>query len=280
MNYLDAKRNLEDVARSAKEITDGALDEILAHVNTQGDGVPVVVFNSLSWPRTEVIEAEVQLPGQAKQVEVVDARGQRVESPTAGHGLGDESSASPHSRRIHRQWVTGPILCAPRRRLPPLLDMHKRRLVHVVTASGNTMENGSVRVKVDPQTGCITSLFDLRNQTETLAPSETDTGGPRTSACGNLLQAFYDKPKRWDAWNIDSDFEKQHWDLDKADEVKLVERGPLRAVIRVKKHFQNSTFVQDITMYAGVPRVDVKMQVEWHEKHILLKVAFPLSTPQ
>ena len=30
-------------------------------------------------------------------------------------------------------------------------------------------------------------------------------------------------------------------------------------------------------MYAGVPRVDVKMQVDWHEKHILLKVAFPLS---
>ena len=59
--------------------------------------------------------------------------------------------------------------------------------------------------------------------------------------------------------------------------MKLVESGPLRAVIRVKKHFQNSTFVQDITMYAGVPRVDVKMQVEWHEKHILLKVAFPLS---
>ncbi len=91
------------------------------------------------------------------------------------------------------------------------------------------------------------------------------------------MQAFYDKPQKWDAWNIDADFEKQHWDLDKADEVKLVEGGPLRAVIRVKKHFQNSTFVQDITMYAGVPRVDVKMQVDWQEKHILLKVAFPLS---
>jgi alpha-mannosidase len=35
--------------------------------------------------------------------------------------------------------------------------------------------------------------------------------------------------------------------------------------------------VRDITLYAGVPRVDIKMQVEWHEKHILLKVAFPLS---
>ena len=139
------------------------------------------------------------------------------------------------------------------------------------------MNNAYVQIKVDPQTGCVTSLLELQTQTEALAPAETDSGGPTTHICGNLLQAFTDKPKRWDAWNIDSDFEKQHWDLDKADEVKLVESGPLRAIIRVKKHFQNSTFVQDITMYAGVPRVDVKMQADWHEKHILLKVAFPLS---
>jgi alpha-mannosidase len=51
----------------------------------------------------------------------------------------------------------------------------------------------------------------------------------------------------------------------------------LRAVIRIKKHFQNSTFIQDVTLTPGIPRVDVKMQVEWHEKHILLKVAFPVS---
>jgi alpha-mannosidase len=59
--------------------------------------------------------------------------------------------------------------------------------------------------------------------------------------------------------------------------VKLVESGPLRAVIRIKNHFQNSTFVRDVTLYAGTPRVDVNMQAEWQEKHILLKVAFPVS---
>jgi len=277
VNYLDAKRNLEDVARSANEITDGALDELLAHVNTQaqgvpGDAVPLVVFNSLSWPRTEVIEAEVQLPGAAQRVEVVDAEGHQVE-----HQLLSVESTTNRARLLiaadtpalgYRTYfvrsTARPANSAP-------------RPAHFVTANENTMENGSVRVVVDSQTGCITSLFDLRNRTEALAPSETDSGGPTTHVCGNLLQAFADKPKRWDAWNIDSDFEKQHWDLDKADEVKLIESGPLRAVIRVKKHFQNSTFVQDITMYAGVPRVDVKMQVDWHEKHILLKVAFPLS---
>jgi alpha-mannosidase len=123
----------------------------------------------------------------------------------------------------------------------------------------------------------MTSLFDKRSGSESLAPAETDTGGPKDKTCGNLLQTFVDKPRQWDAWNIDADFEKQHWDLDKADEVRLIEKGPLRAVIEVKNHFQTSTFVRDITLYAGVPRVDVRMTTEWHEKHILLKVAFPVS---
>src|SRR5260370_24820653 len=84
VNYLDEKRNLECVARSATEITNGALDELLAHVNTQGanvrgDGVPVVVFNSLSWPRAEVIEAQVQLSGPAREVQVLDGPRQRSE---------------------------------------------------------------------------------------------------------------------------------------------------------------------------------------------------------
>ena len=150
----------------------------------------------------------------------------------------------------------------------------------MLKASSDTLENEFLRVKIDPQTGCMTSLFDKRSGTESLAPAETDTGGPKTSICGNLLQTFVDKPKQWDAWNIDADFEKQHWDLDKADEVKLIESGPLRAIIQIKNHFQNSTFVRDITLYAGIPRVDVKMQAEWHEKHILLKVAFPAQRAQ
>ena len=286
VNYLDAKRNLEDVARSAKEITDGALGEVLAHVNTQGagagragvasDAVPVVIFNSLSWPRTETTEIEAQLPGAVKSLDVVDAQGRRVEHQL----LGMDSSTNRACVLIVAELpALGYKTYFVRSAAKPVASMSGQ--IKVVTASGsassNTMENGLVRVAVDPQSGCMTSVFDLRNRTEALAPSESDTGGPKASVCGNLLQAFADKPQEWDAWNIDSDFEKQHWDLDHADEVKWLEQGPLRAVIRVKKHFQNSTFVQDITMYAGVPRVDVKMQVEWHEKHILLKVAFPLS---
>lgn len=268
VNYLDAQRNLEDVARAGNQMMEGALAEIAAHINTQGAGVPVVVFNSLSWPRTEVIEVETQLPGSARQVEVLDSAGK----PTKSQLLAIE----PGTNRAHLLvLVHAPALGYTTYFVRASKKLSATR--SAIKAAKDSLENEFIRVKIDQQTGCITSLFDKTNQTEALAPAGTDTGGPRNFACGNLLQAFHDKPKQWDAWNIDADFEEQHWDLDKADEVELIENGPLRAVIRIKQHFQNSTFAQDITLYAGVPRVDVKMQADWHEKHILLKVAFPLS---
>ncbi len=268
VNYLEAKRNLEDVDRAANLVTTGSLREIAAHVNTQGDGAPVILFNSLSWPRSEVTEIEAQLPEPASQIRVTDSSGKPAEAQLI--------SVDPETHRARLLLLSN----------TPSLG-YATYFVHgatsappvhsVLKASSDSLENEFIRVKVDPQTGCMTSLFDKRSGSESLAPAETDTGGPKTATCGNLLQTFVDKPKQWDAWNIDADFEKQYWSLDKADEVKLVESGPLRAVIQVKNHFQNSTFVRDIILYAGSPRVDVKMQAEWHEKHILLKVAFPVS---
>ena len=268
VNYLDAKRNLEDVRRVGNEIVDGSLREIAARVNTQQPGVPVIVFNSLSWPRKEVIEVETQLPAPAREISVLDSTGKPAESQLLSFDqdthrarfllLSDTPALGYNTYFVRAATAASPIRTT-------------------VQATASTLENEYIRLRMDPQSGCMTSLFDKRSQAEALAPSETDTGGPKNVVCGNLLQAFYDKPKEWDAWNIDADFEKQHWDLDKVDEVKLIESGPLRAVIRIKQHFQNSVFVRDVTMYAGVPRVDVKMQADWHEKHILLKVAFPLS---
>jgi len=51
----------------------------------------------------------------------------------------------------------------------------------------------------------------------------------------------------------------------------------LRAVIRVSRAWQNSKFVQDITLYAGADQVDVVNDIDWQETHVLLKAAFPLA---
>ncbi len=268
VNYLDARRNLEDVRLFGNNVIEDSLSEIAAHVNTTGGGAPLIVFNSLSWGRTGVVEAEMQLPGRAQSVRVTDAAGKEAKSQLL--------SIDPATHRAHFLLQAATPALGYKTyfvREAPGTERDRSDL----QATADTLENALIRVKIDPRTGCMTSLFDKRNHQEALAPAETDTGGPKDRICGNLLQAFVDKPERWDAWNIDANFEEHKWDLDQADEVKLLENGPLRAIIRIKKHFQNSTFIQDVTLDAGSPRVDVNMQVEWHEKHILLKVAFPVS---
>ncbi len=283
VNYRDAMKNLQEARRSAREVQDTALKEIAAHVNVVWKGpvagirvmAPVVVYNPLSWQRNDVVETEVQFPsatGEAHDVVVTDAAGK----PTPSQLLSRDEKTNRLRLAIFAAapsmgYSTYFVEAAGKPAKSPA----------VVVANDTTLENQFIRIKVDPKTGCMTSIFDKRTNTEALGeavqPKTPYDGPPYPGVCGNLLQAFVDKPKDWDAWNIDADFEKQRWDLMQAGEVKLVESGPLRYVLRVRQHFQSSKFTQDITMYPGQARVDVHMSADWNEKHILLKVAFPLS---
>ena len=81
----------------------------------------------------------------------------------------------------------------------------------------------------------------------------------------------------FDAWNIQPDYEEHPYDLGPPQSVKLIESGPLRAIVEVKHATGKSSFVQHIILYAGIDRVDVANTIDWHEQHIILKAAFPLS---
>jgi alpha-mannosidase len=47
-------------------------------------------------------------------------------------------------------------------------------------------------------------------------------------------------------------------------------------VVRVKKQFGKSAFVQDIVLYSHADRVDFEFRADWHEHYRFAKVAFPL----
>ncbi len=262
INYVDAARDQAVVGLSGHKILLSSLETLTARINTEGQGVPMVLFNSLSWDRTDVAEAEAQFPSALApqgNVEVRDAAGAVLPSSVISR---DDAT---HSVKVRFVAKSVPAMGYKVFHLVPMARL--RSATTSLKAGAEAIENEFVSLKVDPKTGCITSLVNKSDGKEALAPG----------ACGNLLQTFVDKPKDYDAWNIDANFEDKKWDLMDAEEVKLVENTPVRAVIRVRKKFQNSTFTQDICMYPGVPRVDVNMQADWHEKHILLKVAFPVS---
>ena len=141
---------------------------------------------------------------------------------------------------------------------PFLSDLH---------VNGWTMENRYLKLTVDPHTGCITSLYDKKAEFESLA----------AGACGNQLQTFDDKPRSDDAWNIDMGTLDHFTPITQADSIELVDKGPLRGIIRITRKWQSSTFVQEITLYADSDQAEVVNDVDWHETHVLLKAAFPLA---
>ncbi|MGH9449251.1 MAG: alpha-mannosidase [Terriglobia bacterium] len=259
VNYEDEAENLEFVKETAHPQLTGSLDTLTARIDTRGPGVPVAVFNPLSWERNDVKEVEVQFPGRVAKVEVRDPEGHVMPSAEISR---DESTATVKLRFLARSVPA--MGCKVYRAVPA---EHPRDAASTLKVDGTTMENEFLRVVVDPTTGCVTSLVNKKLGKNILKPG----------ANGNLLETFVDKPKQFDAWNIGWPYEQTKKELVAADDVKLVENTPVRAVVRVKKHFQNSSFVQDICMYPGIARADVHMHADWHEKHIMLKVAFPLN---
>ena len=257
--YKDAQKDYDQVRWATNEISSKALGTLMARVNTQGAaGVPVMVFNSLGWERGGVAEVSVQMPEAASGVTLLDDKGSVVASQVV--------SSDPATHTYH--------LLFHLKEVPSLgyTVLHAvpgdRAFATDLKTSGLTMENATLRVTVDPSTGCITSLYDKKAQFETLAK-----GG-----CGNELQAYKDTPKDYDAWNIDpGTYDVAPTLLHSVESVKLVEQGPLCAVIEVSRKWQSSKFVQHIILYAGDDHVVVTNDIDWHETHVLLKAAFPLA---
>jgi alpha-mannosidase len=266
--YKDAQRDYDQVRWATNEISRKALNTIAAHVNTSAaGGIPVFVFNPLGWQRSGRATIEVQMPSAtANAPSVLDPQGTVLNSEVLA------ADPATNSYRLMVDIKNVPSMgyailhVVPEAKLS-VTDLRITDLKTDQTSSGLTMENANLRVTVDPKTGCITSLFDKRSNFESLA----------TGACGNQLQTFKDTPKDYDAWNIDPGTLDHMTPIDALDSVELVDKGPLRGVIRVSRTWQNSKFVQDITLYAGADQVDVVNDIDWHETHVLLKAAFPLA---
>jgi alpha-mannosidase len=256
--YKDAQKDFDVVHWETNEISTKALGTIDARVNTSGAGVPVLVFNPLAWERSGLVTISVQMPQTAASVSVLDAENRVLPSEALS------SDAQTHSFKLLVDVKNAPSLGYEVLHVVP----GKRAFASDLKVSGLTLENAALRVTVDKTTGCITSLFDKKTGFESLA----------ANSCGNELQLFHDLPKEYDAWNIDpGTLDKPPVRLDTADSVDLIEHGPLRAVIRVTHHTQNSKFAQDIILTEGSDEVVVVNDVDWHETHELLKVAFPLA---
>jgi alpha-mannosidase len=129
-----------------------------------------------------------------------------------------------------------------------------------------TLENPHLLVSFSP-TGDITRIFDKTANREVLASGKV----------GNQFQAFEDRPKDFDAWDIDIYYDDKTYFAEPASSVKLVESGPLRWTVEVTRKILNSEITQRISLRHNSPRLDFETNINWMERHTMLKVAFPVE---
>ena len=206
-------------------------------------GEGVTVFNSLSFPRTGLIP-------------VPEAFGAGVETA--------EGEAVP-VHRTAQGWVAQvKVPACGAVSLRPGKGTEKNTVRAWREGENLLMENELVRAVIN-------------DRGEVISFQEKATGREYAAGPMNRLLLYKDVPRKFDAWDIDSNYILQSVELKEPVTVSLMEEGGLRAVIRVEREIANSHFEQEIKLTAGSRRLDFETRVDWRELHRLLKVEFPVA---
>ena len=236
--YEDARRDHRWIISEAEAVRNDALTAL-----TSGEGI--TVFNSLSFPRTEV----VSLPDEFAEGAVTSS-GETVPVRKTPEGVLAQVTVPS----------VGAVSLKPSSGTRELSGESRAFL----SEKGAVLENELIRAELNGR-GEIISLRDLTSGREFAA-------GPM-----NELQMFKDVPRLFDAWDIDSNYIRQRVDLPETAELSVEEAAGLRASLRLKRSFGSSAFSQEIMLAAGSRRIDFVTKVDWHELHRLLKVRFPFD---
>jgi alpha-mannosidase len=262
--YKDAQKDFTEVFRADHEISGDSFQTLAARINThvKKDDVPIVVFNSQAWPRSEVVHLHMQLDAALPALEDNENHRLLTQVISQDNTNGFEVLALVHNVPALGYKLLGAFgaVGGSWGNLDEVSNLDE-------TPAAFTLSNAKLKLTIDRKTGCITSLISLPSNTESLAPN----------ACGNQLQTFKDTPKNYDAWNIDPGTLDHMTPITNVDSVTLLTKGALRNTIRVTRTWQSSKFIQDISLDAGADTVVIDNDIDWHETHVLLKAAFPLA---
>jgi len=179
---------------------------------------------------------------RSEVISLPDGTPMHVEAPASGYVVKDAAVQRPVAS------FANPVRLAERKRVIAIA-------------------NGILRVIIERTTGNIRSIRDHRHDREVLEP-----GKP-----GNVFQLHRDIPNRYDAWDVDAFAWETCEEIGGLTGLEVVEQTELRTVVRVERKFGASTISQRITLCAGSARIDFATEIDWHEDHKFLKVAFPVN---
>jgi alpha-mannosidase len=252
--YDDARDQLGEASSIAASAFNAAIQSIGRQIDVEQEEEmrPVVVFNPHPWP----LHADVEL--------------QYTWTRKDGHHIVDDEGAAVPMQ------LTRPLTTMSSERsrfafpveVPALgYRVYRVRLGALEggdpLACGDTrLENDHLLLELDPATGRIAKLVVKATGVDLAAPDKPHAVvvDDRTDTWGHDVE-FYD--------DVVGEFE--------CISAKLLECGPVRAILRVESRYGSSTLREDYVLRAGSAYVDVRVALDWHEQLKLLKLRYPTA---
>lgn len=254
--YEDSREEYAEAAGIAGAAIEQALQALTASGNAEDRVQTYAVFNSASWPRTELVHIPASHAsdgsGESADGHWTDDAGNVLQAQLTADGWYVEARDIPSFGMRTVSYKPG--LAVAQSPFVPEADGSGIRTPHY-----DIRWNGA---------GQLTRVYDRAARREVLAEG----------AYGNVLQVFEDRPKsRHEAWDIDIFYTEKMRTIDQLVNVSLIENGPVRAVVEFSWSYMDSAVSQRMIVYAHSRRIDFETNVDWHEQRQLLKVAFPVS---
>ena len=265
--------------RIGDEMTRQALRRISAHV-PDGEGRSVVVFNPLAGPRTDFVTAVVPRREEGEPVAIVDSSGRRVPCQILEPALADLPD-----------WLTG------------LFEGLGGDRVAVGFLAANVPGLGYKTFRVEyglpssPKEGSPGGDGRIENEFFAVTVNPVDgTLNVRDKCRGRVLEGlhrFVDGGDAGDEYNYCSPQRDELVDRPATPpDIRVLERGPARWTAEVSMTYRlparlsssgsarsrrrlNCPIITRVSLYPGVPRIDIRTEVENRAEDHRLRVHFP-----
>jgi alpha-mannosidase len=284
--YEDTIR-MHQIARSqAEEITEEDLAALASKVDTRGEGMPILVFNSLGWPRTDIAEVKVgfSAPG-VTDLELRDSTGaatpiQLLETERYNDGGIKDTKVAFIARDVpalgYSLYHLGPRRSASSEKGgASSAPGHSSTTMHDDVGS---IENEYYRATFDLWTGAMTKLvfkpgnWDVLSGPANVVAEEQD-GGDFWELYGTLNGGRLTAMTRQQGLPPGSAHHSTEW----VGGDGVTSPGAVFSEFHIAHPFGSGSFQTQVRMYPGIRRIDIRTQILNNDQFVRYRVLFPTS---
>ena len=295
-SHIDAPfNNSMDRFKYSEKVTNQCLETSLTalanQIDTSGEGIPVIVFNPLSWERSDAAECTVTFSQMGTfELGVFNGSGERTASDLLSvERYGDGSIKRARLLFIARNvpsfgyevyHVQSTLEPAP---TTDLVTSHPFNGQLRFELDHGSLENAFFRLSFNLWNGTITSLYDKTNQWEIL---------PETMKLGNFIVKELDDGNFWqyngpckgdEFYPVEGlyplpAFNANHTDFSfQYNGDGNILNGKARNEFSISFPFGSGSFTTRVRLYAGLPRIDIQTTLINNDEKVRYRVAFPTN---